>query len=136
MKALLIWLGAAIIVLAGVAFGYHVFRENNPDRVLVVVDSSFPMHDAWNDVRARLDDIDDRRYSEFALITEKRRVHGWSSTLDLDGVEPYAPRDFSELEKPDVYPEVEDASEIIFITNANASETKGFDGWKVVDPTS
>jgi len=130
----MIWLGAAVVVLGGVVLGYHAFRESNPDQVLVVVDSSFPMQDAWNDVRAKLDDIDDRRYSEFALITEKRRVHTWSSALDLDGIEPYAPRDFSGLENPADYPEIDDASEIIFITNADAGETEVFDGWKVVDP--
>jgi hypothetical protein len=136
MKALLIWLGTAVVVLGGVVLGYHLFRERNPDQVLVVVDSSFAMHDAWDGVRARLDDIDDRRYAEFALITEKRRVHGWSSSLDLDGVEPYAPRDFSELENRAAYSEIEDASEIIFITNADAAETAVFDGWKIVAPES
>lgn len=134
MKALLIWLGIAVVVFGLVVGGYHLFRENNPDQVLVVVDSSFPMRDSWNDVRAELDDIDDRRYAEFALVTEKRRVHGWQSTLDLGDIDAFAPRDFSDLNAA-TYPEIDEADEVIFITNAGESETEPF-GWKVADPGS
>ncbi len=132
MKALAIWLGIVVVVIGTFSVGYHFWRDSNPDRVLVVVDSSFSMEEVWRQVPAELDDIDDRRYAEFALVTEKEAIHSWSDTLDLGDVTPYAPRSFTAFTEGDPYPEFEEASEVILMTNADPAEVEDIADWKVV----
>jgi hypothetical protein len=60
-----------------VVFGVFAFLANTvreTDEVFVLVDSSFAMQDVWTRVAVELDRIDDDRYSEFALATEKSPV--------------------------------------------------------------
>ncbi len=132
MKALAIWLGIVVVVIGTFSVGYHLWRNSNPDRVLVVVDSSFPMEEVWRQVPGELDDIDNRRYAEFALVTEKEAIHSWSDSLDLGDVTPYAPRDFTAFTEGDSYPEFDEATEVILITDAAPSEVEGIADWKVV----
>ncbi len=132
MKALAIWLALVVVVIGTFSVGYHFWRNSNPDMVLVVVDSSFPMEEVWRLVPAELDDLDNRRYAEFALVTEKEAIHSWSDSLDLGEVTPYAPRSFSAFSQGDPYPEFEEASEIILVTNADAADVEGIADWKIV----
>ena len=59
--------------------------------VLVVVDSSFHMKSAWQQVSGVPKNLGSLRYAEFSLclITEKNSVHGWSLRLNLGKVSPY-----------------------------------------------
>lgn len=130
MKPLAIWLGVFVIVIGGFFFGYDRFRDANPDRVFVLVDSSFGMEPDWRSVQGVLDQLDDRRYTEFALATEKESIHGWRSRLSLGAVAPYAPRDLTDID----YPEIDEATELILVTNAAESELTGFEAWEIVRP--
>jgi hypothetical protein len=132
VKALAIWLGMAVAVMGTFAIGYNFWRTSNPEQVLVVVDSSFPMEEVWRHVPAELDDIDDRRYAEFALVTDKESIHSWSDTLDLGDVTPFAPRDLERFSQDAPYPEFDEASEVILVTNADPAEVEGITDWKVV----
>jgi hypothetical protein len=132
VKALVIWLGIAVAVFGTFSVGYHLWRTSHPDRVLVVVDSSFPMETAWSQVPTELDDLDDRRYGEFALVTEKQAVHTWSDELDIGDVTPFAPRDFDLFATDSPYAEFEEATEVILLTNAEPSEVEDITDWTVV----
>lgn len=131
MKPLAIWFGIFALVFGAFAVGYHFLREGDPDQVLVVVDSSFEMEAVWRQVPDELDALDDERYSEYALATEKQLVHSWAPELRLGSVTPFAPRDFSSLTNGEI-DEVDEASERILITNAPDDQTNGLDGWQIV----
>ena len=108
--------------------------EGSPRRVLVVVDSSFQMKSEWRKVPDMLDALDDKPYSQFGLVTEKGRVHGWRRALALGPIVPYAPRDLESLSDGAAFPEVDEADEIYFVTNAPESELAAFSGWTLLRP--
>jgi hypothetical protein len=128
MKPLAIWLAIFVVVFAAAGVGYHLARDSSPDRVFVVVDCSYEMEALRREVTRTLDEIDDERYAEFALATEKTAVHTWQSTLELGSVTCYGPRDLSGIS---LYPQVAEASELVLITNADPVETEGFDDWRI-----
>jgi len=82
MKAFFSWLAITLAAFGGLGGGYHLALEGNPHRVLVVVDSSFAMKPDWSRIPRVLDRIDNERYAQFALATEKGPVHGYGSRLD------------------------------------------------------
>jgi len=128
MKPLAIWLAMTLIIFGLFSGVYHLYLSARPTKVLVVVDSSFPMDAVWDQVPDALEDIGGRRYAEFSLATEKGRIHSWSSTLKLGTVSAYAPRSWDGLN----YPEIEEAAEIYLLTNADPSETAQFRGWNII----
>lgn len=127
MKAFAFWLAGFVVVFAIYALVTNVVRGT--DRVFVVVDSSFAMGEVWNQIPAELDAIDNQRASEFALATEKDRVHGWLPQLSLTRVTPYAPCDFDDIEG---YSEVTEADTLILITTSASCDTRSFTRWKIV----
>ena len=127
MKPLAFWVIGLAIALGAFVVIVNLVRET--DRVLVVVDSSFPMTEVWNRVPAELDEIDDQRYSEFALATEKSLVHSWSQELRLGAVTAFAPCDFDEIT---TYTEVADADELILITTSTSCSTEAFSDWTII----
>ncbi len=134
MKAFGSWLVITLVAFASLGGGYHMVLAGDPHRVLVVVDSSFGMKADWGRVPRILDKIDDERYSQFALATEKGPVHGYKGRLDAGRLTPYAPRDFSGLDRLENAPELAGAEEYILVTNAPAGETGSLDGWTIVRP--
>lgn len=127
MKPLAFWVIGLAVALGIFVVVVNVVRETG--RVLVVVDSSFPMAEVWNRVPAELDEIDDQRYSEFALATEKSLVHSWSQELRLGAVTAFAPCDFDEIT---TYTEVADADELILITTSTSCTTEAFSDWTII----
>lgn len=127
MKPLAFWVIGLAVALGIFVVVVNVVRETG--RVLVVVDSSFPMAEVWNRVPAELDEIDDQRYSEFALATEKSLVHSWSQELRLGAVTAFAPCDFDEIT---TYTEVADADELILITTSTSCSTEAFSDWTII----
>lgn len=134
MKAFFSWLAITLAAFGGLGGGYHLALQGNPHRVLVVVDSSFAMKPDWSRIPRVLDRIDNERYAQFALATEKGPVHGYGSRLDAGRLTPYAPRDFSRLDSLENTPELADADEYVLVTNASASETGGLSGWTIIRP--
>jgi hypothetical protein len=118
VKALAFWLAGFVVVFGGLALIIDAVRAT--ERVFVVVDSSFPMTGVWDQVANELDRLDDERYTEYALATEKNLIHTWAPDLDLAGVNPFAPCDFDEIED---YPEVEEADTLILITTNGSCDT-------------
>ena len=127
MKPLAFWVIGLAVALGIFVVVVNVVRETG--RVLVVVDSSFPMAEVWNRVPSELDEIDDQRYSEFALATEKSLVHSWSQKLRLGAVTAFAPCDFDEIT---TYTEVADADELILITTSTSCSTEAFSDWTII----
>jgi hypothetical protein len=127
VKPLAFWVIGLVIALGVFALVVNLVRETS--RVLVVVDSSFPMTEVWDRVSGELDEIDDQRYSEFALATEKSLVHSWSQELRLGAVTPFAPCDFGEIA---AYTEIANADDLILITTSASCPTKAFADWSVI----
>jgi hypothetical protein len=131
MKPLAIWLAGFALLFGSYGGISHAIRSNDPQRVLVVVDSSFPMTDVWDQVAAELDRIDDRRYAEFSLATEKRSIHSWANKLTLGAIDPFAPCGFDEIV---AYPAVTEADEVLLITTEGSCERTALPSdWSVVE---
>lgn len=127
MKALAYWLAGFVIVFGGLALIINAVRET--ERVFVVVDSSFPMTQVWDQVAGELDRLDDQRFTEFALATEKEVIHTWASTLDPAGIDPFAPCDFDEIE---TYSEIAEADRLVLITTSGSCDTGGLtEEWNI-----
>lgn len=132
MAPFLRWLAAALVAFGGLAGGYHAYLEANPFRVVVIVDSSFPMKAVWGRVTSTLREVGDRRYTEFSLYSEKNKIHDWQPTLRPDNLVAYAPRNFAKLQNVLNSSEIDAVSEVIFVTNAGTAELGEFQGWTVV----
>ena len=133
MKLFATWTLTLILSFGMFSGAYHLYLNNNPRKILVVVDSSFAMQPVWHRIPPLLEKIDRRRYSVYGLITEKSRIHGWTEQLNLGKVSPYAPRSFSGLNEAK-YPEIAEASELYLVTNAEAAQLHDFQGWRVLQP--
>ena len=120
MKAFAIWLVGFVVAFGLYAGIDHAVRSSDPERVLVVVDSSFAMRGVWGQIPRTLDAIDDGRYSEYALITEKRTIQGWGDRLTLGAVDPFAPCGFDAVASN---PLVAEADRVIVITTSGSCPT-------------
>jgi hypothetical protein len=132
MRAFGRWLMLALCLFGLAAGGYHVYLGLHPKRVLVIVDTSYPMSVVWEQVPSALASLEGSRYTEFALASDKGRIHGWRSTLDLGRSVPYAPRNLKDLRQQLQSPELGEASEIVLITNAPEKDLPASMGWKIV----
>jgi len=127
VKPLAVWVIGLLLVFGGFALVVNIVRDTG--RVFVVVDSSFQMERVWNQVPDQLDKIDDRRFSEFALATEKAMVHSWSDNLRLGAVTPFAPCGFDDVA---VYTEIGEADDLILITTPGSCPTEQFTDWEII----
>ena len=128
MRAFAIWLAAFVVIFGAFALFANNSREN--DEVFVLVDSSFGMRDVWTRVPGELDRIDDDRFAEFALATEKSIVHGYQERLRIGDVVPFAPCDNDELAR---YPQLETADRLVMITSEGSCLTEGLEGdWEII----
>jgi hypothetical protein len=127
VRAFAFWLAGFVVVFGAAALIINAVRTT--ERVFVVVDSSFPMTEVWDQVRGELDRLDDARFTEYALATEKNLIHTWGPRLDPAGVNPFAPCGFDEIED---YTEVTEADELILITTSGSCETDNLtETWNV-----
>jgi hypothetical protein len=133
MKPFVIWLACTLASFAGLGGGYHAALTASPRKVLVIVDSSFPMQPVWGRVKQAVERLEDRRYTQFGLATEKGPVHGWRGRLKLGQLAAYAPRNFDKLAQRD-FPEIGEATEVYLVTNAPDDELDRLDGWTVIRP--
>ncbi|MGF1664485.1 MAG: hypothetical protein ACFCVG_18820 [Kineosporiaceae bacterium] len=118
MRALAVWLPALALVLGGYAVLTDRALSDDPQQVLVVVDSSFDMEPYWRDAGSELADLDGERYTEYALATEKDSVHGFQGELgDLDDVTPFAPCDAADAL---ALPEAGTADRVVLVTTAGS----------------
>lgn len=134
MRTFSLWLLGALLGLGGFAGGYHFHLESNPRRLLVVVDSSAPMRPVWERVRRRLDALAARRYTVFALASERDMLSLWSPHLSLGTLRrPAGERDFAALFAADNHLPPPDAiDEIVVITDAD--EVAFPSGWRRLAP--
>lgn len=129
MRPFAIWLAAFVVIFGAFAFFTNSAREN--DEVFVLVDSSFGMREVWTRVPGELDRIDDDRFAEFALATEKGIVHDYQERLRIGDVVPFAPCDTDQLDR---YPQVEAADRLVMITTEGSCLTEGLEGgWEIIE---
>ena len=127
MKPLAVWVIGFLVVFGAFALVVNIVRDTG--RVFVVVDSSFQMERVWNQVPDQLDKIDDQRFSEFSLATEKAIVHSWSDNLRLGAVTPFAPCGFEDVA---AYAEIGEADDLILITTPASCPTEQFTDWEII----
>jgi hypothetical protein len=118
MKQFLLWCAVFLGLYGVLSSTYHLYLTRHPRRVLVAVDTSFPMQAVWSQVPDTLATIQEQRYSLFSLITDKARIHPWQSKLELGHLQPYAPRALAQMLDHHRYPEMAVADQIYVVTNA------------------
>ena len=133
MKIFVTWLIGTLVAFGILGGSYHLSLTGDPRKVVVVVDSSYPMTNMWPRVPQILKELGDERYTVFSLFTEKNGVHGWAARLDLGQMTPYGPRNFEKL-RAGKFPEIAEATSVYFVTNAPASDLKTFNDWQIVRP--
>ena len=134
MRALLTWLLIAGTGFGALAGGYHWHLQTEPRKLLVLVDSSFAMREAWPRMPQVLQSLEGKRYTRYALETDKAPVHDYAEHLDLGRSGTYAPRDFSRLLAQSERGAYSDADQIVLISNAAAAELAALPAWRVVRP--
>jgi hypothetical protein len=134
MKTFVVWLLGTLIAFGVLAGSYHLTLIGDPRKVVVIVDSSYPMTNVWPRVPKILSGLDDERYAVFSLLTEKSSVHRWQARLELGQMTPYGPRNFEKLGSGQAFPEITEAARVYFVTNAPAADLEPFDGWEIVRP--
>jgi hypothetical protein len=133
MKVFAKWLVLALCLFGAAAGGYHAYLESHPKKLLVIVDTSFPMGAVWDRVPPLLDLIEGHRYTVFALASDKGPIHGWQPTLELGRAVPYAPRDLKGLSQRLQLRELGEATAVALITNAAPDELPVGTGWKILN---
>ena len=118
MKQFLLWCVVFLGLYGVLSSAYHLHLTRHPRRVVVAVDTSFPMQAVWSQVPDRLTALEAQRYTLFSLITDKARIHPWQSRLELGHLQPYAPRALAQMLDPHRYPEIAAADRIYVVTNA------------------
>lgn len=134
LKPFVQWLIVTLASFGALAGGYHAYLTLHPERILVVVDTSFPMRASRVGLEKLLLEIDALNYKEFLLYTDKSAVHGWRSGLQGPTFTFYGPRDWEALKKMRSRKEFSEAERIILITNAAEQDLTGFSGWSIVNP--
>jgi len=127
LRPLAIFVVGVLLVFGALAAVIMLSRES--ERVFVVVDSSFPMREAWPLLPGTLDDIGSRGSTEFALATEKELIHGWQDELRFREVSQFAPCDFSGI---DAYVQAGEAVERILVTTPASCATDSLADWTVI----
>jgi hypothetical protein len=133
MKPFLLWCVLFFGLYGLLSSAYHLHLTRHPRRVLVAVDTSFPMQAVWSQVPDTLATLQAQRYTLFGLITDKVRIHPWQSRLELGQLQPYAPRALAQMLDPHRYPEIAAADQIYVLTNVAHSAALVEDKrWQIV----
>jgi hypothetical protein len=133
MKQFLLWCVVFFGLYGVLSSAYHLHLTSHPRRVLVAVDTSFPMQAVWSQVPDTLAIIQVQRYTLFSLITDKVRIHPWQSRLEFGHLRPYAPRALAQMLDRHRYPEMAVADQIYVVTNAINSTALAEDKrWHIV----
>jgi hypothetical protein len=133
MKQFLLWCVVFFGLYGALSSAYHLHLTRHPRRVLVAVDTSFPMQAAWSQIPDTLATLQAQRYTLFGLITDKVRIHPWQSRLELGHLQPYAPRALAQMLDQHRYPEIAAADKIYVVTNAANSAALAEDKrWHIV----
>ena len=133
MKQFLRWCVVFFGLYGVLSSVYHLHLTRHPRRVLVAVDTSFPMQAVWSQVPDTLAAVQAQRYTLFGLITDKARIHPWQPELELGHLQPYAPRALAQMLDQHRYPEIAAADQIYVVTNAANSAALAADKrWQIV----
>ena len=70
-------------------------------------------------MRLALEKLGGKRYAEFALLTDKVKVHGWQETLEAPkDLTFYGPRDLAAFGDAAKYPELAQSDSVVVVTSA------------------
>ncbi|MCB1915402.1 MAG: hypothetical protein KDG52_06775 [Rhodocyclaceae bacterium] len=128
------WLILAVAAFGGLAGGYHAYLGKHPHKVLVLIDTSFAMREALPRLPAVLRSLEGRRYTVYALETDKAPIHDFAARLRPGRLDAYAPRNLDALTARAAKPPFDRADQVILISNAAASDLPVPGNWRVVVP--
>jgi hypothetical protein len=136
MKRRIAWLALAVGITTGAFGGTAAYLEANPRRVIVVLDSSYPLGGSWDsEMRAarrigQSSYISGGDYAVFAAYTDKGLIHSWRpKEVALGNIQPYAPRDYERLAVLAAAPDFQAADEIFYVTTVPNQSVPA--GWQL-----
>jgi hypothetical protein len=128
------WLIIAVVALGSTGLAMKNQLTSDPQRVIIIVDSSFEAGKDWEFLTAELRRIGQRPYTRFKVLTEKTLAGDWQQEAKLNSVTPFAPRSWTEVQSalPSM---VKSSDEVIVLTNAQDLPAEfRLDGVRVVRP--
>ncbi|MCB1890431.1 MAG: hypothetical protein KDH20_22695 [Rhodocyclaceae bacterium] len=135
MNTLIRWLVVAGVGWGALAGGYHVWLQQHPHRLLVLLDTSFAMRDVMPRVPALLRGLEGQPYTVYALETDKASVHDYADRLRPGRIDAYAPRRLAELAARAAGAPFDQADEVILVSNAPDSELDALPSrWRILRP--
>ncbi len=131
MKQFVLWLVLVIVIFGAVYGTYHVYLTRHPRKIIVAIDSSYAMQPVWPKISDVLNELNQKPYAQFCLITDKTKIHSWQSKLTIDRIMPYAPRNLANVNS-EKYPEMNEATQKYLLTNATKNELTSFSHWQII----
>lgn len=127
MKQFAIWLAIFLLLFGGLSGFYHFYLSSTPQRVLVAIDVSESMNDYKLQIHDKLDFLRQRKYTEFAVITNStskkyQLLHDWQTALDTDQISQINMYTNLELSGFLENEKIRQADEIIFVTNSKHTD--------------
>lgn len=123
MKLFIIWLVLFILLFGGLSVFYNILLNANPTKILIAVDTSYFMSTSWQNVTDRIKEFESKRYTKYALITDKRLIHSWNNELkynEIENIKPYGPRELENFSNSNnKYQEIKQADRIVVFTDEN-----------------
>lgn len=129
MRAFGIWLVASALCWIGAERLLDSHYGDNPQLIVVALDTSVAMEPAWTKIPALVRDLNDATYSQFVLHGPRGLLHGASDKIDLGQLRPYGPRSFDYLASIGA-----EGHRRILITNAPPAQLPALSGWEVLSP--
>ena len=131
MKPFLIWLVIFVLGFGTATATQHWVKTNEPDRITIIVDASYPMSTKWDNVKDAVNKISNKNYTLYALFTEKGIVHNWKDKPVIGQTKAYGPRDFTSIAKIDNFID-KNNNTVYFITDDSGVSNNIPSNWTVI----
>ena len=128
------WLIIAVVALGSTGLAMKNQLTSDPQRVIIIVDSSFEAGKDWEFITAELKRIGKDPYTRYKVLTEKTLAGEWQENALLDSVAPFAPRNWSEVISA-LPAMIGSCDEVLVLTNAQDLPAEfRQDGVKIIRP--
>lgn len=127
MKAFFTWLILFLAIFAGISIFAHITLSAQPINVLIAIDESYRMQSVDRKVQTFIKEQKNRRYTRFAIITNRRAdaVHSWQGKPQLQDFKAFGSWNLAKLLDASAFPEINKADEIYILTNARDTSSLG-----------
>lgn len=127
MKRFFIWLSIFLVINILISSGLHFYLKKNPKKIIIAVDTSYKMSSNWSKVIKYVERYGNKRYTKYALITDKFILHSWEDKVisqKLNNIKSYGIRELEIFYNDQRYKEIKEADLIYVLTDDNNFQIK------------